>query len=177
MVEMSCCKKDQFLKRDFQPYLGISLFLQLDHGKNDFSALSLFFSWAKVSSSKMNNFFTVKNIQISETGELNGSENNTTLQGLLTDGSFRTSSISYKKYTLLLPQEWNYGGSSEGGIRQNSVNFIKWPLLLNGRPSSSRVVFSGYSSFVALWKELFCPSYPGGRQGTEIRSSPAIHIV
>lgn len=105
MVEMSCCKKDQFLKRDFQPYLGISLFLQLDHGKNDFSALSLFFSWAKVSSSKMNNFFTVKNIQISETGELNGSENNTTLQGLLTDGSFRTSSISYKKYTLLLPQE------------------------------------------------------------------------
>jgi len=43
-----------------------------------------------LSSAKTNNFFTLKNIQTSENGELNESENNTTLQELLTDSSFKT---------------------------------------------------------------------------------------
>lgn len=41
--------------------------------------LSQFFSQAKLSSAKMNIFSTFKNIQTSENGELNESENSTTL--------------------------------------------------------------------------------------------------
>lgn len=67
------------MKRYYLTYLGISLFLQLDHFKNDFSVLSQFFSQAKLSSAKMNVFSTFKNIQTSENGELSESENSTTL--------------------------------------------------------------------------------------------------
>lgn len=75
------------MKRYFLHHLGNCLFLQLDQCKHDFSVLSLFFSQAKLSRVKMNNFFTLKNIQTSEHRELNGSRNNATLKGLITDGS------------------------------------------------------------------------------------------